>query len=225
MNHVVQACVLKQTQAYTAIHEFDAKLLINYWLPRAPDASPNAVASSSFIAPTSRVAQISWDAETNTITPDNCLPGWVHNTKLVAKPDQLIKRRGKAGLLKLNASWDEARAWIVERAGKPQRVEAISGILSNFLVEPFCPHAPDAEYYVCINSAREGDYVLFTHEGGVEVGDVDAKAKKLLIPADPEREFPAREQWTSTLLGDVPESKKQVLTDFLVRLYLSLIHI
>jgi len=177
------------------------------------------VASSSFIAPTSRVAQISWDAETNTITPDNCLPGWVHNTKLVAKPDQLIKRRGKAGLLKLNASWDEARAWIVERAGKPQRVEAISGILSNFLVEPFCPHAPDAEYYVCINSAREGDYVLFTHEGGVEVGDVDAKAKKLLIPADPEREFPAREQWTSTLLGDVPESKKQVLTDFLVRLY------
>jgi ATP citrate (pro-S)-lyase len=46
----------------------------------------------------------------------------VHNTKLVAKPDQLIKRRGKAGLLKLNTDWNTAKAWIVERAGKPQKV-------------------------------------------------------------------------------------------------------
>jgi ATP citrate (pro-S)-lyase len=69
-----------------------------------------------------KVAQISWDAATNTITPDTKLPGWVFNTKLVAKPDQLIKRRGKAGLLALNKTWDEAKPWIAERAGKPQKV-------------------------------------------------------------------------------------------------------
>ncbi|SHO77379.1 Similar to S.cerevisiae protein LSC1 (Alpha subunit of succinyl-CoA ligase) [Malassezia sympodialis ATCC 42132] len=201
------------------IHEFDAKLLINYWLPRSADASPEAVASPSFRAPTARVAQIAWDASTQSLTPDEYLPSWVFTSKLVAKPDQLIKRRGKAGLLKLNADWPDAKAWIAARAGQPQKVEAVTGRLTHFLVEPFCPHAPETEFYVCINSAREGDYVLFTHEGGVDVGDVDAKAKKLLIPANPQEPFPPREQWTRTLLPEVPENKKEFLTDFLVRLY------
>lgn len=30
----------------------------------------------------------------------------------------------------------------------------------------------------------KGDWILFTHEGGVDVGDVDSKAEKLLIPVD-----------------------------------------
>lgn len=68
------------------------------------------------------VAQVSWDPETNTITPDTQLPGWVFSTKLVAKPDQLIKRRGKAGLLALNKPWEEVKGWIAARAGKPQQV-------------------------------------------------------------------------------------------------------
>lgn len=37
---------------------------------------------------------------------------------------------------------------------------------------------------MCIYATREGDHVLFHHEGGVDVGDVDAKAKKLLIAVD-----------------------------------------
>lgn len=37
---------------------------------------------------------------------------------------------------------------------------------------------------MCVYAAREGDYVLFHHEGGVDVGDVDAKAQKLLIRVD-----------------------------------------
>lgn len=214
--HVLEAYV---ATLIAAIHEFDTKLLINYWLPRAPDANPAATASSGFQAPTARVAQVAWDAQSNTITSDDRLPGWVHTIKLVAKPDQLIKRRGKAGLLHLNADWSSAKAWITERAGKPQKVEAVTGLLTNFIVEPFCPHPANTEFYVCINSAREGDYVLFTHEGGVDVGDVDAKAKKLLIPADPDATFPPRAQWTETLLNEVPEAKREILTDFLVRLY------
>lgn len=42
----------------------------------------------------------------------------------------------------------------------------------------------EEEFYVCIYAAREGDYVLFYHEGGVDVGDVDAKAQKLLVAVD-----------------------------------------
>ncbi|KAJ2978536.1 hypothetical protein NUW54_g11272 [Trametes sanguinea] len=67
---------------------------------------------------------ISWDPATNTITPENQLPGWVFTTKLVAKPDQLIKRRGKAGLLALNKSWEEAKEWIVQRAVSLARDQA-----------------------------------------------------------------------------------------------------
>lgn len=77
------------------------------------------------MAPQPKVAQISWDPETNTVTSEQSLPSWVFNTKLVAKPDQLIKRRGKAGLLKLNCEWPEAKQWIVERAGKAQKVGEI----------------------------------------------------------------------------------------------------
>jgi len=96
---------------------------LEYWLERAPPVSPSAETKTAFIYPQARVAQVSWDPTTNTITPDNQLPGWVFGTKLVVKPDQLIKRRGKAGLLALNKSWEEAKAWIVSRAGKPQKVK------------------------------------------------------------------------------------------------------
>ncbi|KAK0552824.1 ATP citrate lyase subunit 1 [Tilletia horrida] len=201
------------------IREFDAKLLISYHLTRAPIAHPSLSVSPNFNPAPVQVAQVAWDPATNTISPDSALPQWVHSTKLVAKPDQLIKRRGKAGLLKLNCDWPAAKEWIVERAGKPQQVEAVTGTLNNFIVEPFFPHPANTEFYVCINSAREGDYILFTHEGGVDVGDVDAKALKLLIPADPSEPYPSREQWTQALLGGVPAAKQQILTDFLIRLY------
>jgi succinyl-CoA synthetase beta subunit len=91
-------------------------------LERAPPVAPHATVKTKFVYPAPKVAQISWDPETNSITPDTKLPGWVFNTKLVAKPDQLIKRRGKAGLLALNKTWEEARPWIADRAGKPQKV-------------------------------------------------------------------------------------------------------
>ncbi|KAK7683014.1 hypothetical protein QCA50_013686 [Cerrena zonata] len=199
------------------IREYDAKLLLAYWLERAPPVDQNAQIKTKLSFPSPKVAQISWDPETNTITPDSQLPGWVFNTKLVAKPDQLIKRRGKAGLLALNKTWDEAKEWISQRAGKPQKVESVTGTLNNFIVEPLLPHPSDTEYYVCITSSREGDSILFTHEGGVDIGDVDAKALTLNIPVG--EPFPARETVASTLLPHVPAAKKDTLTDFLIRLY------
>ncbi|KAF8759824.1 ATP citrate lyase citrate-binding [Rhizoctonia solani] len=180
-----------------AIREFDAKLLLAYWLPRAPAYAGTEPVTSTFVYPTPKVAQIAWDAETNTVTPDTQLPPWVSTEKLVAKPDQLIKRRGKAGLLSLNKGWEESKAWIVERAGKPVQVESVTGTLNNFIVEPFLPHPSNTEYYICINSQREGDEILFTHEGGVR-------------------------HWRyvkSNLLAAVPAEKQDTLYDFLSRLY------
>jgi ATP citrate (pro-S)-lyase len=108
----------------SAIREYDAKLLLAYWLERAPAVDPSATVATKLVYPSPKVAQVSWDPVTNAITPDTQLPGWVFNTKLVAKPDQLIKRRGKAGLLALNKTWEEAKAWIAQRAGKPQKVSS-----------------------------------------------------------------------------------------------------
>ncbi|TFY51323.1 hypothetical protein EVJ58_g10629, partial [Rhodofomes roseus] len=200
-----------------AIREYDAKLLLAYWLERAPAVDPSWQLATKFAFPAPKVAQVSWDPETNAITPDTQLPSWVFTTKLVAKPDQLIKRRGKAGLLALNKTWDEAKEWIQARAGKPQKVEAITGTLNNFIVEPFLPHPSNTEYYVCINSDRDGDNILFTHEGGVDIGDVDAKALTLQIHVN--APVPDRKTIADTLLKYVPEAKKATLVDFLIRLY------
>ena len=124
-----------------AIREYDAKLVLAYLLERAPAVDPSAKVVTPFIFPSPKVAQISWDPATNAITPDTQLPGWVFSTKLVAKPDQLIKRRGKAGLLALNKSWDEAKEWIQQRAGKPQKV-SVSAFLpfAPRLSHPSAPH-------------------------------------------------------------------------------------
>lgn len=75
--------------------------------------------------------------------------------KFVAKPDQLIKRRGKSGLLALNKTWAEAKAWVAERATKTVPVEHVEGVLRQFLVEPFVPHPDGTEYYININSVRD----------------------------------------------------------------------
>ena len=56
-----------------------------------------------------------------------------------------------------------------------QKIEKTNGFLDTFLVEAFCPHPQDSEFYICIQSVRQGDLIYFTHEGGVDVGDVDAK--------------------------------------------------
>lgn len=62
-----------------------------------------------------------------------------------------------------------------------RKVEVVTGILDTFIVEPFVAHEQTDEYYVCINSNREGEEFLFCHEGGVDVGDVDAKADRLKV--------------------------------------------
>lgn len=98
------------------------------------------------------------------------------------------------------------------------QVEKTTGVLTNFIVEPFLPHPSNAEFYICITSAREGDTILFTHEGGVDIGDVDAKALKLDLPVGVA--FPSRQVVASTLLTHVTDAKKrETLVDFITRIY------
>lgn len=64
----------------------------------------------------------------------------------------------------------------------------------------------EEEFYVCIYATREGDYMLFHHEGGVDVGDVDSKALKLLVGVD---EKISSDTVKSELLKHAPADKKE----------------
>ncbi|KAK4618111.1 putative ATP-citrate synthase subunit 2 [Fulvia fulva] len=206
-----------------SILEADGKAILNYHLTRAPVFKPTPLPPSATHNPPAKLATITFaDGDDINGVLDAAEAKYpfllVAGSKFVAKPDQLIKRRGKSGLLKLNATWPEAKEWIAARANKIQKVEHVEGALRNFLVEPFVPHPQETEYYININSVREGDWILFYHEGGVDVGDVDEKAEKLLIPVDL-TEYPSNEQLAQGLLSKVPKGVHPVLIDFISRLY------
>ncbi|XP_036123915.1 ATP-citrate synthase isoform X4 [Molossus molossus] len=141
---------------------------------------------------------------------------WLLSQSLVVKPDQLIKRRGKLGLVGVNLTLDGVKSWLKSRLGQEATVGKARGFLKNFLIEPFVPHSQVEEFYVCIYATREGDYVLFHHEGGVDVGDVDSKAQKLLVGVD-EKLNP--EDIKKHLLVHAPEDKKEILASFISGLF------
>mmetsp|Transcript_69216 Transcript_69216/g.150619 ORF Transcript_69216/g.150619 Transcript_69216/m.150619 type:complete len:1089 (-) Transcript_69216:168-3434(-) len=141
---------------------------------------------------------------------------WLTKTKLVAKPDQLIKRRGKAGLLAVNKTFDEAKAWVMERMCKDQKVESVTGQLTHFLIEPFVPHQQEEEHYICIQSHRYSDEIFFYHEGGVDVGDVDSKAERLKIPTGATL---TADMVKMLLLKKLPAAKQPNMSSFILSLY------
>lgn len=143
-----------------SIFEADGKAILNYHLTRASVIKPTPLPASATHNPPPRLASLHFpeDEDVSTVLaqaevtyPWLLQPG----SKFVAKPDQLIKRRGKSGLLALNKTWAESKEWIAARAGKEQKVETVTGILRQFLVEPFVPHPSNTEYYININSVRE----------------------------------------------------------------------
>ena len=143
-----------------SIFEADGKAILSYHLTRAPVIKPTPLPPSATHNPPPKLASLHFAADADVkgvLDQAEATYPWLlaPGSKFVAKPDQLIKRRGKSGLLALNKTWAEARAWIEARAGKPQRVETVDGVLRQFLVEPFVPHAQDTEYYININSVRE----------------------------------------------------------------------
>lgn len=99
---------------------------------------------------------------------------------------------------------------------KDQKVGAATGKLRNFIIEPFVPHKPEEEYYVCIYSSRHEDSILFYHEGGVDIGDVDSKAIKLSVPIG---ENTSQDEIKQKLLGAVPDAKKDMVAKFIDALY------
>lgn len=59
---------------------------------------------------------------------------------LVVKPDQLIKRRGKLGLIGVNKNLTEVQHWIGAHMNMDQKIGNAVGKLRTFIIEPFLPH-------------------------------------------------------------------------------------
>ncbi|BES99753.1 unnamed protein product [Nesidiocoris tenuis] len=160
-----------------------------------------------------RFAAISENTNWRDVVDEN---PWLKTQPLVVKPDQLIKRRGKLGLIKVNTNLAGAEQWVKERMNKDQEVGKAKGKLRNFIIEPFVPHKPAEEAYVCIYSHRNADTILFHHEGGVDIGDVDAKAVKLEVPIDG---TVTAEEVKAKLLGKIPPAKQSMIATFIASLY------
>ncbi|KAK7789855.1 hypothetical protein R5R35_003762 [Gryllus longicercus] len=141
---------------------------------------------------------------------------WLRSEKLVVKPDQLIKRRGKLGLIAVNADLSAVRSWVGERMGRDQTVGRATGKLRNFIIEPFVTHKQDEEAYVCIYSHRYADTILFHHEGGVDIGDVDAKATKVDVAVGASI---TADEIEEKLLKKLPQAKKKMVATFIEKLY------
>jgi len=129
-----------------AIREYHGKKLVSKWLSSYSNSVKYDLEDRAMLITPSSIRPedpTSFDA----LTSEN---PWLLETKLVVKPDQLIKRRGKAGLLAINKTWPEVVEWIKERMNKECKVEVVTGILDHFIVEPFVPHAQSDEYYICL---------------------------------------------------------------------------
>lgn len=149
-----------------SILEADGKAILNYHLTRAPVIKPSPLAPSKQHNAPPRLASLHFpeDAKVeDVLNQAEITYPWLlqEGAKFVAKPDQLIKRRGKSGLLALNKTWPEAKAWVAERATKTVPVEHVEGVLRQFLVEPFVPHPDGTEYYININSVRDVSSLSF----------------------------------------------------------------
>jgi ATP citrate (pro-S)-lyase len=129
-----------------AIREYHGKKLVSRWISAYSESVKYDVEDRAVLVTPSTVSP----ADPKTFDALLVENPWLSTTKLVVKPDQLIKRRGKAGLLAINKSFAEVVDWVCARMNKEMKVEVVTGILDHFIIEPFVPHKQTDEYYICI---------------------------------------------------------------------------
>jgi ATP citrate (pro-S)-lyase len=153
---------------------------------------------------------------------------WLTSEKLVVKPDQLIKRRGKNKLVLVDVNFDQAKAWIKEKSAKPMTIygkfdcdgkpldKGITGQLTHFIIKPCVFYKESDECYVAIMSTKDGDTIMFYHQGGVNVGDVDSKAARLEVPIGT---YPTAQEIEKKLLVKLSAHRKARVAGFIEALF------
>jgi ATP-citrate lyase beta-subunit len=111
-----------------------------------------------------KVAQVTPETDLDELAAHN---DWLRTEALVVKPDMIMGKRGKHGLILLNADWAKAKKWLGEQRGTEVTISNVTGELTHFVIEPFVK--ADHEYYVAIKSERDCDTIFFSTKGGVEI--------------------------------------------------------
>ena len=158
--------------AQRGIREYHAKKMLAKYLPE--------FSNGKFSIP-DKFALVTPEKSIDDVAKEN---PWIKEEKLVVKPDQLFGKRGKHGLILLNATFDQAKKWIEERMGKEVTIGKVTGKLTHFLIEPYVEH--DKEYYVAIKDDRECDHIYFSTAGGVDIEENWDKVLTIDVPIDKE---------------------------------------
>ena len=201
--------------AQRGIREYDAKRMLASYLPEFSDGK--------FKLPEERVL----------VTPDRSIDEvaneqpWMREKKLVVKPDQLFGKRGKHGLILLNATFDEAKRWIEERMNSIVEITGVKGRLTHFLVEPYVEH--DKEYYIAIKDDREADHIYFSTAGGVDIEENWDKVIAIDVPIDKEiDDIDIKSKLSGQLSGDMLETMEsfiKALYKFYKELYYAMLEL
>ncbi|MFX0178044.1 MAG: ATP citrate lyase citrate-binding domain-containing protein, partial [Candidatus Hodarchaeota archaeon] len=137
---------------------------------------------------------------------------WIQSEKVVAKPDQLFGKRGKANLILLDADCDEMKEFCYNNLDKICEIGNVRGELKRLLVEPFIPH--EKEYYVSITTERDNDVIHFSFEGGIFIEENWDKVTHILVPIGTDIE-------TFDLKGKIPNlgELESLIISFIKGLY------
>ncbi|MDD5360318.1 MAG: ATP citrate lyase citrate-binding domain-containing protein [Sulfurovaceae bacterium] len=172
--------------AQKAIREYDAKsILAKHWNKYFPDFT---YAYETVLVENG--TGLKDEAKTKT---------WLTNKALVAKPDMLFGKRGKNGLVLFrdnkpgDVTLEKAASWIDEKAKEKQNVyfsfhgdtpdgEPKTDFLTQFIVEPFTPHAQEEEYYISATCVGDDDVLYMSAEGGMEVEENWDKVIEVTFP-------------------------------------------
>lgn len=99
---------------------------------------------------------------------------------------------------------------------RPFKIGNTEGYLKRFIIEPFVEHTDEQELYCAIYGTATGDRILFHHQGGVDIGDVDSKAKFIDVNIEDELTHDTVLSLLTELDG---KSERGLIADFLVALF------
>ena len=154
--------------AQKAIREYDAKKILQ---ERWGEYFGETVVYAG------KAVRVTPETDWNRLQAEN---GWLQSGRLAVKPDQLIGKRGKNGLILLDADFEAVKKWVLERMNKPVTIGQVTGILRQFIIEPFLPQK--VEYYLAIKSDRAADTIYFSPSGGVDIEENWEKVVSIPVP-------------------------------------------
>lgn len=215
------------------IREYDGKRIVTRHLSNVKAIPLTGSASQPSSKHICRAAQVSSSLISASPSPSAFYKSlatehpWLLSTKLVVKPDMLFGKRGKNNLVLLNADYAAAQTFISDHMGNSIQVSGVTGTLSTFLIEQFIPHTD--EFYLSIQTVREGDRLSFGACGGVDIEDNWHKVRSIVVPSgEPELDsvldLPTH---VHPLLEDptISRPQKEVLAKFIVACFETYIHL